>query len=635
MTRPPARGPAQPPQQPRGRKGPEPAETTVNVGPFRVDSDRAVQFAFPLVAAFATWLLGLCLHITLGTPGPEQTITAVFITLAATGIACIAWYASAAQPKLIRCCVAGTIACTGAGLIVLVTFGLTWAATWTYWLPAWVVIGMWNVLALPSVRGRGTDVVQYDDLAGQLRLDGAKSRVVYDDADRRVVQIRVPDGPMGVEHVQAQVGGIANAVGVPQAQVRITPAHPGDVKTAHVTVSKRDLLAEPTNWPGPQLPPGSGPYTPVPVGVYRDGAVCAVYTRTHMLVVGASEAGKSTLFRVLAGEWARMTGLVLWVSDPAKGRQTVGPLAAAIDWLAPTQKDGKAMLRAVIHIAKARSDWLGEQGIFDWTPPLAGWMPLLIVVFEESAWIAKEDEFVRAAELVRSAGIRLYASQQRASHDRMSTDARAQFGQAACFGTNDRESAPMVLSNVILDTGVNPQAWGTTYPGRCVIDAPMLDPERRAMDLRVYYPTHAQLAAAEAEGRPYRSVLDEVSQQAAGPAYAHRNDPPPPAAPAPDPGPPTPPPIPPTIPIDPTPLPPPGPNPNTELTPHEARTELTRTLHQMATEGITDTTPAAILTRFPHRSPAWLTKTLAGLDGNGIITKTGHGKYTLTPPGES
>ena len=407
------------------------------------------------------------------------------------------------------------------------------------WLDIWlwtsvVVAASWNIARTEAVRGSGEQKAAEDDSLSQLvGLPGVSVSDVEPHGDFTTARLHVR-GVQGWEDIQK--AGIKLRNVTRSIAVRVVP-RAGDPQQATVTMVHRDVLAQAIPYPGPASV-GTSIAEPIRPGMRADGLPRLFWLtgegrpgfaeRAPFLagVVGKPGSGKSIFFRDVCAEISGRTDFILWLSDTAKGAQTAKPIAGMVDWLARTAAETQAMLAAVERVAKRRADWLGAHDLEQWEPDCG--IPLLIVWFEEAARVADRfaERIIRLSELVRSTGVIIIFSMQRMSGTNMPTDARANLTAAVAFGTDDEVSAGMVLSDATIEAGAKPSDWKSNFPGYHYLEAPGINPGDWAIEGRAFAITREQVAELVAKHAHLRcAALDPSSAEAAGPAYADREDP--------------------------------------------------------------------------------------------------------------
>lgn len=448
------------------------------------------------------------------------------LTLTGTALTAVTWAAGRARGLFTRAHAAFTVGAASTWFTAAAITGPFHRPTADLFLlgiPA--LAASWNVRRM--LRGDG-DGDGWGNLAERVHLAGARVSSPKVEGTRVTGTVQLVPGEQTVADLTAARERIASGLGVPATGVRFSP-DPDRADRAQIVVVPTDQLRRALPWPGPSAPGGSIAEPLVP-GLYEDAGLVRLYlpgdhkrerNLTHVLIMGMSGAGKSEGALVLATDMLTRRDVVLWVADPVKGEQTFGPAKAGIDWFATTREDAKAMLQSVQRVVSARANYLGQHGHKQWEPGCG--IPFLVVVLEEAAaYVSNSGVFTRIVQQARSTGVSIVVSMQRATHNNIPTDARAQLGASLCFGVRNVEDASFALSDETLDSGANPAAWKATRPGYAYFEAPGVAEDRWTTPLRTYRITPEQIRDTIAQYAPVRAQLDELTVEAAGPAYTNR-----------------------------------------------------------------------------------------------------------------
>lgn len=362
-----------------------------------------------------------------------------------------------------------------------------------------------------------------------VKLAGTKVRGELEVGPNKVqIPLQLPSGELTADDVTQARGRIASGLSVPSNAVRVAP-DPEHHDRATLVVVPQDMLKKPTPWAGPSHFGGSI-LDPLVVGIYEDGEQAQFWlpgdkatlrNATHALVMGMNGAGKSHGGKIAWTEILTRRDVCLWVADPAKGKQTLGPFLPYLDWAAMTPEEGDKMIAALKNVIRARASRLGELGMDQWTP--ASGMPYLVVWIEEAASLIRDsDEMTDIVQQARSAGISVIISLQRATFTNMPTDVRAQLGVSWCFGVKSEQDARFGLSEDTVEAGANPGQWQNKKPGYAYLEAPGIDDDRFVSPMRTFSTTDDQMITVMKAAASIRAELDPVTTKAAGSAYAKR-----------------------------------------------------------------------------------------------------------------
>lgn len=370
---------------------------------------------------------------------------------------------------------------------------------------AWALVGPFFCAAWNIRRLSRTETDKQTDGSGlfdKVRVAGRVRSAELEGNDSRVrAEIEVTRGQHTIGDVQEQIGNIASALGVRRTAIRVIE-NPDDAARGTLLVTPRDLLAETKHWPGPTAP-GESIAEQINVGGYEDGETAHLWlpgdhdkqrNSCHIAISGMSGAGKTETGLSMLGDAMTRRDFSVVFSDPVKGLQSCAPLASGVGLLLTDQKSAVAGLRGLKVAITARTTQLGRYGFKQWTPKAAlpvdkGGAELRMLVYwleESAALIAESTSFVQLTEQARSAGIVLVLSQQRLTHDRIDTSARANLGAMWSFGIMRKEDAKFGLSEETLDAGAAPWTWRNTKPGCSYLEAAGIPTDRWAIPLRGY-----------------------------------------------------------------------------------------------------------------------------------------------------
>lgn len=466
---------------------------------------------------------------------PAAMLVAVGLTVAAGGLTAFTWHVFKARGRSVQVHATAYVGVGALWVLWAAIAGLWSLAVWAVWAFAGVVGGLtWSIRR--AARGSGDDTHQGDD-GGLLEAIGiagrpaGKARLEADGARVRL-PVQMERGQASVEDLQGAKGRIASAAGVRKGAVRVEP-EPDDHSRGDVVVVPRDLLRETIPYPGPSAP-GASIVEELQVGRYEGGDTTRLWlpgdpkakpaprNATHIGVMGMTGSGKSESVLVALVEAMTRPDCSVVYSDPIKGIQTVAPIAAGVGLLLTEQKPAVAAFRRLPVAIRARTAAMGRHGFRQWTPDVYRkiGMKYLVCVWEEAADLLADSElFVKVTEQARSAGITLIPSQQRLSHDRMSTSARYNLGGGWCFGVGDDRSATFALSPQTLDAGAVPEEWKANKPGYAYLEAPGVPEVRWPEPMRAYLgdPDHLREVIAE---HCRDAALDPVTANAFGKVYS-------------------------------------------------------------------------------------------------------------------
>jgi hypothetical protein len=507
----------------------------VRNGLFTFLSDKAIQHSAPFAVWLAEWPVAAAAHWQWG----GSSVASAFLTLSAVAVTGTTWWAGHEHGlKRQRLVMATATAAAASGWFAGAAIG---GPATELAVNSWLMGGPTIALAWAVKRAlRTTENKQVSEdpaekgLFAKIGLARARAGEIKAGPNKVVMPVELDRGKQTHDDAAKAAKGLAGVAGLPENAVR-WEKDPEDAGRGQYVFIPDDMLKEPTSWPGPSCPGGSIADAPIPVGIYEDGPVCAVWfngdedagrNAQHYQVMGMTGAGKSQGGRVALVDLMTRRDVVLWLLDPSKGTQTFGPILPGADWAALSMKDCQSVISVLPNVITARANELGKHGYDQWTPEAGAKlnMPYLIVWFEEVAKLFREGtDLAPIAQEARSAGISLVFSLQRSSHTSMDTDVRANIGGAGVFGTNSATDSGFALSDDTMDAGARPEAWKNNKPGYSYWEASGLDEERFATPTRTYLMDKQVAAEAIAAYRTVRAPdAGPVTAKAAGPAYVNR-----------------------------------------------------------------------------------------------------------------
>lgn len=317
------------------------------------------------------------------------------------------------------------------------------------------------------------------------------------------LRLRLGDGiePEALDNAR---GKLAAKFRVGRPDVRIIPNKKdhGDVRLRVVWFNPLEATI---HWQGPRHPGiwwGSEPIVFAKREDNTDGRLLLPSSKkhgkpnsSHVLVEGVNGAGKSEAMLVVAGEGCTQQGVSFFGIDIGKVLQTFGPIMPAINWMATDRVAAKMMIKAIIEVGlQSRGALFGRLGAKEWSPELAKkyGIPYIVIFIEEGGLIfeALGRDITKVLMLARSLGVCIWGSIQRAQHENMDTNARAQFTEVMTFGmTSDADVFGM--PEWLMDMGASPEQWGSSLPG-------------------MHY-HHTALLARDDQSTPQRSMLTDAA----------------------------------------------------------------------------------------------------------------------------
>lgn len=489
---------------------------------------RGLPMAAPWMLTVAMIGLIVLVHRLWGGDALVTPLIAVFVTALGVVVTGYTWLAAGNRPHLR---VLATVSSGLASVALVAGLVIGFAPMWqVYALVGFALCVCWNIRHVMKWAGEernaaaaGNGLARLGEAVEAEKFSWRKIKATGKGIVKAEVVASAPDAT--VSEVQDMRERIETAAHLPVGAVTVK-RDPGNAARGLVEVMVDDLLAVPVPWPGPHRV-GALISAPIPVGIYNHGEAVEVYVtgRTddvdleHLLAMGVSGAGKSFFARVLVTGMLVRRKVTVWAID-CKGLQTFGCIAHGIDWLITDYKEARKALHVMSNVITVRTNKLAEEGLDRWSKRSS--LNFLVVWIEEAADLFSSrnayDEFVRKA---RSAGIMVVSSLQRATHDNLSTDARANHGSGICFGVRETADAEFALPPEVVDAGANP-SWRASKPGYAYLAGLGTDPDDWVRPLRVYLAGKAELAAAVTAAADVRTPLDETTVLAAGVPYANR-----------------------------------------------------------------------------------------------------------------
>ncbi|MFF5924158.1 FtsK/SpoIIIE domain-containing protein [Streptomyces flavochromogenes] len=473
---------------------------------------------------------GAAVNAMWGSEAMSAGLASAGIALGGAALSAVTWKtsgAATAHRKFRRVQATTTVAASMGWLTCAVSAGPFGRPMLDLWLMGGALLAAsWNVRQLMSA-GQGADPEETNGgtLAKLTSAIGWEKVAVRDakGTGKGTVKAQIEVAPSStIGAVQSTAATVAAALHVPPSGVIVTP-DPENAARGMVSIRVADLLKDGVAFLMPNAF-GMLPTEEIPLGMYADGELWAINPFAaailqHVLVMGVTGAGKSELLRTLLAHLATRQKMTVFLIDLAKGRQTVGHMADGIDWFIQDAKEAKRLLKSLPAAIKARGDVLASEGLDQWTPESS--LNAMLVWIEEAADVADFNELVETARKVRSVGIWLGISLQRATWDNLSTDIRANLQGTICMGVNEAKDAGFALPDSVTDAGAVP-AWGSDRPGYGFATGMGIPNERWTTEVRSSLTTRDVLAALVAAAAPYRDPLDTTTADALGQAYAQR-----------------------------------------------------------------------------------------------------------------
>jgi S-DNA-T family DNA segregation ATPase FtsK/SpoIIIE len=308
--------------------------------------------------------------------------------------------------------------------------------------------------------------------------------------------------------IKAQRGQLSNNMGL---NGRLRLADGPRSNQLRIKVELHDPLAEAIPWPGPSI---SSIRQPMTLGLFQDGEpILLDLTKDHILIGGATDAGKSGVENVILGNLAACSDAVVLGIDMKPGALELGPWEDTMLMLADSADGATEVFSAVKAEMNRRGRHLstlrGPEGervrkwiVGDPTAPdgSAEWGhgPFWFLVIDELAELLRQapdlvKELLTINQVARAMGIRIIAATQSPSAKAFGgqgTDARQQYSTRIGLGV-----AESVTVNLILGPGAYGAGWALDdldRPGKLMINNKM---HKQPREGRCYWTSDGQILA--------------------------------------------------------------------------------------------------------------------------------------------
>lgn len=465
-------------------------------------SANPIPYVLPWATAFMLVLLAV--GIRFGLARDSLSWYWSIFTLAVYGtLTWITWRASRARGLLTWMLATGGVAAAGAwSWWVAGMEHLTWRPFVVYFGFA-VVVCLGSNMMSAFRHGHGEHQSIHDRLGGALgklrninaiRVEGGEVKAGYQ------MEPGIP-----ARQLQDAAEEFASLHGLPPDGVRILPSTT-DASRGEMRLTVDNPLTKPAAWLGPSKRTGGTIMDPIVLGVRRNGAALqlhlpadqrALRNAAQIMLTGMNGSGKSIILQLLIIEFlSRGTPAEVeyWYGNSRKADQEPPWIRDGAARFESDRKGVAQMLHDLREEAPDRARILGRQGLSEWAPGCG--LAFRLVILDEFADLATDLKrvFTDLMETVRSLGIVLVAGFQRASHTRVPTDARSQFGTFVCCGVADEDDAEMALPEAVLAANAQPWLWTNRQPGMCYLTAPGVPEEQWSEPARSFAPNKALMA---------------------------------------------------------------------------------------------------------------------------------------------
>ncbi|MFD4528401.1 hypothetical protein ACFWP7_31685 [Streptomyces sp. NPDC058470] len=316
-----------------------------------------------------------------------------------------------------------------------------------------------------------------------------------------------------------------------------------DSSQVTLRVQVADLLKEGFPWRGPSAFGASIGDVPIRTGRYEDGEDvllnltgmlrCLNLTGAplekeplsngnveHCIAMGVNGAGKTQGNQLIITECGTRTEVSTIVIDCSKFQQDFGHVRHGIEWPIDKKDAARRFFKLLPAAIEKRTDFLAAKGMSKWEPGCG--LNFLVIIGEEAADFAADNEhYQKILRTARAAGIWILTSIQRATHNNMDTDSRANSPAGLCFGLRDGADSQYCLPDEAVEAGAWPQ-WGNRKPGYHYAAGLGIPEERWHVTARTELASKRDQADAITAGAAIRTPLDTVTADAFGDLYVNR-----------------------------------------------------------------------------------------------------------------
>lgn len=285
----------------------------------------------------------------------------------------------------------------------------------------------------------------------------------------KVVLKRGDQLPKAVEAAREHLA-VMNGLRLDQVQVLRGNGLHGEVLVDWIIC---DTLSETMEWQGIDGEWRSITDGPLVFGQREDGSLMEWFqpalpakgiNLAHLAMEGMNGSGKSNVSRLAIAQGVRLFDVVDWAADPMKATQTLGAVANAIDWLAPSKRESADQFKFTVDYVTARAEYLGNNGYDEWEPGCG--LPFHRIWLQEGNLTADllGEDAEKIGNLARSTGVALNGEFQRMHNMSVSTGLRAVFADMMCYGVSGPGDA-FLLPGELAQAGADPSIWKNKKPG--------------------------------------------------------------------------------------------------------------------------------------------------------------------------
>ncbi|MFE1198485.1 hypothetical protein ACFW6E_38035 [Streptomyces olivaceoviridis] len=424
-------------------------------------------------------------------------------------------------------------AVTAAATLGTIT-GLDTAATAGTWAIGGVGLALANNL-WSSFHKKGSEkgASRWEKLEAEIGL--AKHELKEAKSNGKGTVIATVEGKDGAtaEELARRIPAMASALKLGKGRITHT-VDDDDSSLITMRVQVADLLKEGFPWRGPSAFGASIGDVPIRTGRYEDGEDLLLNLTgqlrdpgplsngnvEHAIAMGVNGAGKTQGNQLIITECCTRTEVSVIVIDCSKFQQDFGHVRHGVEWPIDKKDAARRFFKILPTAIEKRTDFLAAKGLSKWEPGCG--LNFLVVIGEEAADFAADNEhYQKILRTARAAGIWILTSIQRATHNNMDTDSRANSPAGLCFGLRDGADAQYCLPDEAIDAGAWPQ-WGNRKPGYHYAAGLGIPEERWHVTARTELASKRDQADAVTAGAAIRTPLDTITAEAFGDLYVNR-----------------------------------------------------------------------------------------------------------------
>ncbi|GGZ22121.1 hypothetical protein GCM10010300_77320 [Streptomyces olivaceoviridis] len=426
-----------------------------------------------------------------------------------------------------------SVAVTAAATLGTIT-GLDTAATASTWAIGGVGLALANNL-WSSFHKKGSEkgASRWEKLEAEIGL--AKHELKEAKSNGKGTVIATVEGKDGAtaDELARRIPAMASALKLGKGRITHT-VDDDDSSLITMRVQVADLLKEGFPWRGPSAFGASIGDVPIRTGRYEDGEDLLLNLTgqlrdpgplsngnvEHAIAMGVNGAGKTQGNQLIITECCTRTEVSVIVIDCSKFQQDFGHVRHGIEWPIDKKDAARRFFKILPTAIEKRTDFLAAKGLSKWEPGCG--LNFLVVIGEEAADFAADNEhYQKILRTARAAGIWILTSIQRATHNNMDTDSRANSPAGLCFGLRDGADAQYCLPDEAIDAGAWPQ-WGNRKPGYHYAAGLGIPEERWHVTARTELASKRDQADAVTAGAAIRTPLDTITAEAFGDLYVNR-----------------------------------------------------------------------------------------------------------------